>query len=177
MSWRYGGKVSMGPTSAPKAMDMIEVTQADLDADAAKEGSKKVQQKAKRKGRLSEAYGVWANLRNKTKAKLGMDLPGLVPCDAELLQDVIDTDGYGVAVVMQMVDTVVDYWPSVKEQLKWRIAQPTVNLFYYKAPQLRDPKNFIGKGTHWASPDVGDAARKAAEEFKAQMRAKNGKAV
>lgn len=120
--------------------------------------------------RPTDAFRVWGHMQARAKDKMGMDLPGMMGWEAKLLQKLVDTAGYGVEAVLAMVDTLTDNWTAVKENLRLKEDAPTVKTLIFKAAELKGSKGrMLGRGMNWASPDVGEEAKKAVAIQRAEL--------
>lgn len=160
MSYRMGGynmskKAVSDPRTGEDAMAKAEKTETKYPVDG---------------------FRVWGHMKARAKEKMGLDLPDAQFWEAKMLQKLVKTGGYGVDVVLGMVDTLTDNWAAVRENLKIKDDVPTVKLLLFKAAELKGAKGrMLGKGVNWASPDVGEEARKAVEKCKAERLAQKAK--
>lgn len=154
MSWRtggynIGGKAATDPRTGEDAMAKAERTSTK---------------------RPTDAFRVWGHMQARAKAKMGMDLPGMMGWEAKLLQKLVDTDGYGVEAVLGMVDTLTDNWAAIRENLRLKEDVPTVKTLIFKAAELKGAKGrMLGKGMNWASPDIEEETRKLVEIQRAEL--------
>jgi hypothetical protein len=145
MSWRSGGyntggKAATDPRTGEDAMAKAEKT---------------------KKPGFKHAIVVWSHLRERAKAR-GMDVPEATHWALQDIQKLVDTDGYGMDKVMEMATALVDHWQSIQAKFKLRVDQPTAFVLTRWAAELRNAKTtFLGRGAQWASPDVGEEAKKA----------------
>lgn len=116
-----------------------------------------------------DAMVVWGYMQERTKAKLKVQLPGLQRWELVNLQKLIDTDGYGLEALKEMVECLTKDWLTVKTKLRIREDAPTLNTLLYKAAELKvmvtNPAMVTNPFVRTAAPSVKEDAQKAADEI------------